>query len=354
MAKKKRSQAKRRVNKLPFIIAGIVLAVALIAAGVYAVVSPSPEERMARGLIKLLESNTISIESTSLTKNEKSTTTSTLRAVTDKKAVDADFATKIEAEGQDTAEVKAEILIPESGDMYAKIDDPKQSLKVMMNAMLDTQFAQNPGMQQQSEMMANMRRMMTSHVDTMADKMGDKWVRVPKQELAITSMGQEVNMSCYVDFVRATRADADARRQLIEYFRGNNFITIDEKLENKGTSAGYRITVDQQALEKFIKKAQDNAVFSKVLDCDPALSLLTNAAEGQMDIWVDRFSHSITHMELANPGAGSSTEEAVTEVHFGYSGRVQAAEPENSIDMSELTGTPSAPAAAVQPAPATE
>lgn len=338
MAKKRRTKAKKSNNKLLFIIGGAVLAVAAVALAIYSVASPGPEERVARGLVKLLDANVVSIESMSTVETEQATTTTTLKAVTDKKVVDASYSSKIEAEGQDAAEVNAEVVIVESGDMYAKIDNPRQSLSTMMDAMISSQLTQNNSAgAQQEEVLKGVRTLMKSYVDTAADKIGDKWVRVPKQDLSLVNQGSSVSMGCYIDFVRTVKSDADARKQLVEQFEDNNFLKIEEKLDSKGTSAGYRVSVDQEVLDAFIEQAKDNAAFSTILECDPTLSLLVNAAEDGMAIWVDRISHSITHMEFSAPAdTAGEPQESTTEVVFGYSGRVQATKPDESIDMSEL------------------
>lgn len=338
MAKKKRSKAKKNINKVPFIAGGVILAIAVVGFVAYSIISPSPEERVARGIVKLLDSNVVSIESTSVTQGEDSTTTSSIKAITDKKVLDASFSSKLESQSQDAAEVKASVVIPESGDMYAKIDNPKESLRTMIDARLNAQFSRSPGENQQGDMMNNMRTLMGSYVDTVASKIGDNWVRIPKQDLSLSTPSQEVAVGCYIDFVGAAKADAGARKQLIEQFNTHTFLVIEEDLASKGTSAGYLVAVDQNILDKFVEASKDNKVLRKALECDPTLSLLTDASSGRMSIWVDKISHTITHMELSGDTSGTGMPAAKTEVKFGYTGRVEATQPKSSIDVAELTG----------------
>lgn len=357
MAKKTQAKTRRRANKFLWLTGAVVILVAILAVLVYAMVSPGPEERMAKGFAKLLSADTVSVEVTSSTQTGQVEVISEIKAVTNKKVVDASYVNRVGREGQDPAEIKADVVILETGDMYAKVNDPQRAVEATMNAMMSSQLAQSGAAADQSEGMAEtMRSFVKSYSESIANKIGDRWVRVPKQDLSLNGVGSEVQMGCYVDFVRTAHADKKAREELVKIFTDNNFLKVEEKLESKGTSAGYALSIEQGVRDKFIEQAKDNAAFQQVLDCDPSLALLTGATEGQIAVWVDRVSNSITHVKVSGSDDGVDGT-STTEVKFGYSGRVNPAEPTESIDMKELVeglnvGAEAAPSE--EPTPVTE
>lgn len=336
MAKKKNSKSSKKFNKVALIALCVAVAIIAIAIAVYAVVSPTPQERVTAGLMKLITTDTLSIESTSInTMGEGGSITTTLKAVTNKQVADANVAIRIESPDQDTFDESVKAVLPEDGDLYVKIDDPKNTLSEGINAMFGLQVAGGSSDQ--------VRDAFAPYIATIADAIGDKWVRVPKDELSISGNSEQVSAGCYVDFVRELNSNNDARTQLMEHFETNNFIRVDDTLDNKGTSAGYRVSVDKSAMDKFLEKAQDNAAFSKIAACDPTFQLLTSTDGQKIDVWVDQFSRSITHIELHSEASAGADSDTKTEVKFGYSGRVTAEKPSASIDISEVMGPLGAP-----------
>ncbi len=345
MAKKKNPKSKQKSNKILLIAIGIVVAILAVAFAVYAIMSPTPEERVAAGLMKLVTSDTVSVESQSTSlRDDGSNQTTMLKAITNKQVVDAELSLRIESEDQDTFDTTVAAVVPEDGDLYVKIDDPKTTLKEGVDALLGVQTGQAGS--QQGAPSNSLRDMLAPYIEDVADTIGDKWVRVPNDELAINTYQEKVSAGCYVDFVRETQSNKEARTQLISLFEKHNFIRIDDTLERKGTSAGYRVSIDQEVLETFLENAGGNAAFDKIAACDPTLRLLVGTEDQQVDMWVDRFSNSITHVELG----GAGTSDATTEVKFGYSGRVNVNTPADSVDLSEVI----APLGAMQPEISTE
>lgn len=341
MAKKTQARPKKKMNKIPFIVAGVVAIIAAVAAMVYFAVSPSPEERVTNGLAKLITSDVVAIESVSTSGvREDASSTITIKATTNKQLLDADVAIRVTSPGQEEFTASAEAVMPEDGNLYMKVEDSKNALPELANSMLSAELARNGSFAQNESMISGVRELYVTEMRAAADRIDDKWVMLPKSQFSISTLQEEVSTGCYIDFLRELQSDKAAREEIVERLSEGGLIVIEDTLESKGTSAGYRISLDQAKFEEFMKSLEDNAAISKIFECDPSFELLNSIQDTQMDVWVDRISRSITHMEFADSTDAETTR--ATKVMFGYSGRLQVSQPSEVIEFSEAFNVPGA------------
>jgi len=183
-------------------------------------------------------------------------------------------------------------LMDKDSNIYVKVNDVKKLLR-SLPAESGMKYDQLP-----------------QYITKIVDKVDSKWIRISADDIREFSDDYAKKQTCVEDVFKKLQEDKELSKELLNVYKENKFIIIDEKLPAKNGSLGYVVDVDTN-ISKDFAKAADKTKFGKELQkCDDSFKFSSNSSSSsrsssgdsdtktRVEVWVDRWSHQLTKMSL--------------------------------------------------------
>ena len=183
-------------------------------------------------------------------------------------------------------------LMDKDANIYVKVNDVKKLLR-SLPAESGMKYDQLP-----------------QYITKIVDKVDSKWIRISADDIREFSDDYAKKQTCVEDVFKKLQEDKELSKELLNVYKDNKFIIIDEKLPAKNGSLGYVVDVDTN-ISKDFAKAADKTKFGKELQkCDDSFKFSSNSSSSsrsssddsdtktRVEVWVDRWSHQLTKMSL--------------------------------------------------------
>lgn len=96
-------------------------------------------------------------------------------------------------------------------------------------------------------------------LDSIAEKINDKWLRIPQQTSEVTD--------CTGQLMSVLAADKDAQKQATDAYIANRFVVVRE-VQEKGENTVYTVTTDKGAMRGFFSSLKSKEFFKKQDACN--------------------------------------------------------------------------------------
>lgn len=331
---KAESKGKRKSRKGLYAgVAVALLVLVIVAIGLYLFLQ-SPERRLAKGFSNLVTAGSIGVDGVIENKTPMGSFVFTIDAVTNKKQAQADVGVNLKVGESGEASTNIEVIVPEDGVMYAKVNEPKTVMSELSESFFTSLYSDTPGLVLSEELRTTLLAQIKASLDESAEQIDGNWIKISQEQLRVTTGDAEANTDCYVEFARELDTNSRARNSLASAYMKYQFIIIDDSLESEGTSQGYRVSIDQAKLKEFKDSVSDNEAVKKLDGC--GLDILTLGASDDLndrsvDIWVDRFSNNITRIAYEHTENEESSSNVNLELEYGVNVDVQ--QPSKSINL---------------------
>lgn len=335
--------AKSRGLVVAVVVAVLLLVVVVVCSLIF---MQSPEKQLASGFANLITAKSIAVDGTVTTTTANSKLTLDVTGVTDKKIADGQMKFNYASGAGAKLDGKVQVLVDKDSTMYAKVDQPKKLMEAYSAALLQSipVFSTGTATDAQRSLIEGQIR---SNFTSLGEKMDNKWIKVSQNDLRKFG-GSDVGSDCYITFAQKLNTDTSARNQLASAYQKNRFFKIIDKLDGEGSSVGYRVGIDQAKLKDFKDSVASNEAVKQLGSC--GLDILTLGASDDLsdqtaDIWVDRFSHSVTRIKYIKTSESGASSDA--DLKFSYDKSVQVTPPAGAVSLDSLLpqGIPSLTAA---------
>lgn len=319
------------------LVVAVVVAVLLLVVVIVSslMVMQSPEKQLASGFANFMTAKSIAVDGTVATSTANSKLTLSVAGVTDKKVADGqmkfDYATNtgLKLDG------KVQLLVSQDKTMFAKIDQPKKLMESYATVLIQSVPAFSAGVATDAQRSA-IETQLRSSFTSFGEKLDNKWVKISQDDLRKFG-GSNIGSDCYIAFAQKLNSDASARNQLANAYQKNRFFKITNKLDPEGSSAGYRVGIDQAKLKDFKDSVATNEAVKQLGNC--GLDILTLGASDELsdrtaDIWIDRFSHAITHIKYSKTSDTDVSSDV--DLKFSYDKSVQVTTPATTVNFDSL------------------
>jgi hypothetical protein len=286
------------------IISVAVLAV-LGVAGVFAytVWNQTPEKVIADSILNLLKAKTVSLTGTynfesKTTSNNASAVKSVApsspltkwKLIIDGKGtrvgageMNVTYSTTIK--GKDIS-LKGSGMVATDGSLYVKIEK--------ITELLQSQGADNGLIKAFQPLIKNI---------------DGKWIKISTDDLKLLDSELPKKNTCVQDALKKIETDKAESNEIIDLYKNNSFIVIDQKLGVEKGSVGYRIKGDDQKYKSFIKGLNTTKLLKDLQKCDkktytltpPATDKSTDKTKSEtVEVWISEQKHELTKITASN------------------------------------------------------
>ncbi|MBH2007266.1 hypothetical protein I8H83_01525 [Candidatus Saccharibacteria bacterium] len=332
---KQTTKKKRTSNKGIFVALGVAVALVVIIVVGIVLFFQSPERQLASGFANLVNAKSVGVDGTISAITKNGTYKTTIEAKTNKKITGADI--KFEYAGLRDSKLNGafQTVIAEDGSLYIKVNEAEKFMESFASSFIGSilpEPSDAAAIEQQKLALSPIR----SALGDAGKKMEGKWLKVTQSELRSLASGTESGTDCYAAFARKLESDSGARNSLSASYLKYQFIKIEKKLEAEGSAQGYRVSIDQAKLKEFKDSVASNEAVKQLGTCGQ--DILTLGASDSMndqsvDIWVDRFTHSITRIKYDKAENGNTT---AVDLNLSYDVNVDVATPTETTDFKAV------------------
>jgi len=324
----------KKKNKKALIISGIVAAAIVVLAGgsalAYNLWYQNPDKVVTDALVNAITAKTVSA-------------TGSLEAKSD------DYTLKIDVAGRNSLEahsttavtlafnsddidftVKGEGIFSAEGDIYVKLDDARK--------LADSIEKQSDG------------QMSFEVFDGVIDKVDGKWIKISSEDLGDFSEEYKDTQKCFAAISKQFESDkafrATVENETKDLYKAHKFIIVGDKIGSRTISGqgslGYKLIPDDKAGAEFFRGFGETQLGKKLTECNKDLNFddfadqtgkEDSSATGEAEIWVSRFGHQITELNVKAHDDDTETSFVLNPI-FNKNEAIEI--PTNSIPLSEL------------------
>jgi hypothetical protein len=211
-------------------------------------------------------------------------------------------------------------LLDANGDAYVKIKD--------INELIDNYRSAVPAAS-------------LSLFDKIIDKIDDKWIKISAADIKNYNADFAVIQKCSSDAIIKIQDDTATKSTLLELYKNHPFVAIDKTLGVKGDSLGYSLKIDHDESKSFTTEYKKTTFYKNLVKCDKSyvvdkdIAKQSTTADGvAVDVWVSRWSHILTKVDVRDEKNKSSTTNLSIETKFNQPVTVEA--PKNATTLEKL------------------
>ncbi len=217
-------------------------------------------------------------------------------------------------------------MVDSKKDLYVKIDGAKKLMSEIA-AIANLKYEEFP-----SEFRATI------------DKIDNKWIQIPSDEMEKYAKGYKSNSACIDDAVSKLGSDKSMSSELTRVYTDNKFVTINKTLPTKDGAIGYDISLVEAKLESFSKAAKSTAFGKAMSKCNESTvetdDIKIDSSESSLDldkvhteIRIGQFDHQLRSVAVKTDRDGVKTS-VVVNTDFTATPSVVA--PKDFVPFSEL------------------
>jgi len=206
-------------------------------------------------------------------------------------------------------EINAKATVAVDTPDFKRTFDASGSVRVVG----DTIYAKLSGIQ---KIINDMREESTgsipTYVDDIVKKIDDKWISIKASDYEDASKELSEQQKCLTKLAEKVQSDKAMMNEVTKLYKDHQIIVVKEKLGSKAvqgvSSLGYRVSIDTNATEAFIKGLDTTALGKEMKSCSKDIDFEKIAkdatdesdkdtkTEGKVELWVSQFGHELTQV----------------------------------------------------------
>lgn len=315
----------RRGKKKPLTIALIIAAVLIVLGGASAAAYTwyqNPQKVVTDSIAKLLTAKTVSYTGTIDSKSDTTKLAIALDGAATQQMASGHAKATI-AMGAASVVAEGNLMADKDGNWYFKIVNAKDIAATLLQ-----------GLPTQSQ----------GGVDSAIAKINDRWIKFTPADLNIMpSIDSTKKQQCSYAALNRFQTDGSYRSDVVDQYSKHQFINITENLGEKNGSLGYKLALDLAKEKAFLEGATHTKLYADLQKCDSTFKLdsstisndTTGSSAPEVELWADKWSHSLTKLVLANPSTEKTDTYNVT-VNPKFDQNVTIDVPKDAMTLDQL------------------
>jgi len=294
---------------ISILMAGIVALLVGGAVAAYNLWYQNPDKVLADSLTNLMKATSVAGNGKLVYASNDGDVTITVDHITGQRegraTVAMDFALK---DPEVSVALSGEGVYTEERDLYVKVNDLQDAYESLLEDIVELAAGQaEPGQTIPEEQMQQYKDMVDGIVGPVVEKIDSRWIKISSDDLegAIEGWNDETGECAEAAFADLQKDEAK-QREIVDAYKKNKFIVVQEQLGSRNGSLGYLLDIDEAAAEAFGEAAKQTATGRQLEECgDEVFSELEdNSAQSdntitedtRFELWVDRWSHEVTRV----------------------------------------------------------
>lgn len=291
------SKPKKKGLLIGLIVAAVIIVLCGGSALAYNFWYQNPDKVVTDGIINAIKAKSIKYTGSAVTTGDQPVKIE-VSGRGDEKSHDLNA--KVTFKYEDKAvTLEGALLIDAKGDLYLKVRNIDTLINQYRDAQDNAQFKQL--------------------IDDVVSKVNDQWIKVNADDLKSFSETSSKSQKCFTEAVKKIESDKAVRSELADTYKKHKFIIIDDKLGSQNGSLGYKLHLDSDVAKVFTSDLRNTQFYKAMQDCDKDFKINENdlfkesknsdKTETSVELWVSRFSHQITKLNIEEdtPGKGKAT-----------------------------------------------
>jgi hypothetical protein len=282
-------QDKKKPLVIALIIALVLIILGAIGAGAYAWYQ-APQKVVTDSIAQLLTAKKVTYTGTIDTNSEASKLAVALDGAATNQMVSGHAKATISM-GAASVVAEGNLISDKDGNLYIKIVNAKDIATTLLQGL-------------PAEMQPT--------INTAIDKINNKWIKLTPADLNTTQSTDAAKVQqCYRTAFDKFQNDAQYRSDVVDQYSKNQFIAIKQNLGEKSGSLGYKLAVDATKEKAFVDGVVHTKIYADLQKCDSSFKLdssqinkdTTGSTAPDVELWVEKWSHTITKLAVMSPAS---------------------------------------------------
>lgn len=283
----KNRQAKKKPLVIALIIVAVLIVLGAIGVGAYAWYQ-TPQKVVTDSIAQLLTAKKVTYTGTIDTNSAASKLAVALDGAATNQMVSGHAKATITM-GAASVIAEGNLISDKDGNLYIKIVNAKDIATTLLQGVPAE---------------------MQSTISTAVEKINNKWIKLTPADLNTTQSTDTAKVQqCYRAAFDKFQTDAQYRSDVVDQYSKNQFIAIKQNLGEKNGSLGYKLAVDAGKEKAFVDGVVHTKIYADLQKCDPTFKLdstqisndTTGSTTPDVELWVEKWSHTITKLAVMNP-----------------------------------------------------
>lgn len=307
------------------IISGAVLLLVGGTAAGYNVWYQNPDKVIGDAISNAVTAKSVSADSTmnSTTGTGKEATSYELKlkTVSDMNDLRADVSFNSRTEDT-TFDMSGSVMVRNTNKFYVKVNKLKELLE---QSGLQALIGSSPS------------------IDALVKQLDGRWVVIDSTDIEETTGSKDKASQCVEDTVSTLRKDSEYSGELETLYKKFPLVGVKKSLGSKDGSLGYEVEFKRENAIQFANGVNSTKFYKQLKKCDDKIQDLNgedmfkqesdSKDEGQVVMWIDRWTHKLTSLELSSRSK-DSTAKLVVDTEFDIP--VSVDEPKNALTVDDI------------------
>jgi hypothetical protein len=177
--------------------------------------------------------------------------------------------------------------------------------------------------------------------DQIIDKVADKWIKVSSADIENYNKDFAVAQRCTIDSLKKIQSDAATKAELIGVYKKHPFIEVNKVLGARNDSLGYSLKINHDASRAFTAEYKKIPFYKALVACDESYTVGEDIAQQKtatstdvaVDVWVSRWTHVLTKVEMRDNMKTSKTDVSI-DTKFNHPVAIDI--PKNATSLDKL------------------
>lgn len=208
------------------------------------------------------------------------------------------------------------------------------------NGLVDSNGDAYVKVQNIDSLVGNYRRAIPENSQTLFDqiiaRIDDKWIKVSAADIQGYSTSVAKLQKCVSEVTNKIQSDDAQRSELVAVYKQHPFVVIDKSLGAKNGSLGYLVSINENTSRAFDAEFKRTRLYKSLSACYAGLessASITTVAPPQLEVWISRWTHTITSLTLRDESNGQTTTITVEPI---FNRSVTIAAPKSATTLQQL------------------
>ncbi|MDQ5931927.1 MAG: hypothetical protein QG649_12, partial [Patescibacteria group bacterium] len=244
-----------------------------------------------------------------------------LKTLSDMNNLRADVTLNSKAEGA-TFDMSGSVMVRDTNKFYIKVNKLKE---LLTQSGLGALIGSSPS------------------IDALVKKLDGQWVVIDSTDIEETTGSKDKASQCVEDAVSTLRKDSAYSGELETLYKKFPLVGVKKNLGSKDGSLGYEVEFKRENAINFANGVNSTKFYKQLKKCDDKIQNLNgedmfkqeskSKDESQLVVWIDRWTHRLTSLELSSRSE-DSTAKLVVSTEFDVP--VSVDEPKNALTVDDI------------------
>lgn len=256
---------------------------------------------------------------------------------------------RLDADNPSAGTVDLNAVVDPKGPAYIKTNNLSAGFGFVVDAIMDKSASQLGEQYTEEELEAQKAfgvGMIQAMYGPIIKEIDGKWLKISPDDTATGTPESQ----CLLKTVQSLQTNKEWTNEIQKIYNDNSFLIVKKEVAAKNGSRGFQLDIDSPEVEK--KANQFGEAFKKtnfgkaLIKCDPEVfdsaeessveqEKDKDSATGSLTVWVDRFSHKLTRIEIKDVDTDGKQQLSISlDFMLGEADKVEI--PTDSRDIKEV------------------